>query len=223
MNIWPDLQMRRAIAVLTVLTFGLGLPGCGLLSLPGSGPAPVIYDLSPKNTFDKELPVIKAQLIIEEPVAARGIDSDRIALRPRPIEIKYFAGSRWSDRAPKMVQTLMIESFENTGKIVAVGRQSIGLRSDFVIKSELREFQAEYFKMGAMPDIHIRLSVKLIKMPDARIVASQTFERTELASGKEITAIVEDFDETLGKVLRRSVEWSLREIDAQTKHPATQE
>lgn len=201
----------------------LWLSGCGLLSLPGTGPAPVIYDLSPKSTFDDNLPEIRAQVIVEEPSAARGIDSDRIALRPRPIEIKYFAGSRWSARAPKMVQTLLVESFENTGKIVAIGRQSIGLRSDYVIKSELREFQAEYYNSVITPEIHVRLNLKLIKMPEARIVASQTFERTELATGKDVPAIIESFDETLGKVLRRSVEWSLREVDARVKQPDGQE
>ncbi len=188
------------------------LSGCGLLSLPGSGPAPILYDLSPKNTFDDNLPRIDAQLIVEEPSAARGIDSDRIALRPQPIEIKYFAGSRWSDRAPKMVQTLLVESFENSGRIVAVGRQSIGLRSDYVIKCELREFQAEYFDNTDLPNIHVRLNVKLVKMPEARIIASQTFEETGLASGKDIPAIVISFDEVLGKVLRKTVEWSLREV-----------
>lgn len=216
-------RLQPLILRAAVLFTCLWLSGCGLLNLPGSGPAPAIFDLSPKSTFDENLPLIKAQVIVEEPSAARGIDSDRIALRPQPIEIKYFAGSRWSARAPKMVQTLLVESFENTGKIVAIGRQSIGLRSDFVIKSELREFQAEYYNEAENPDIHVRLNLKLIKMPEARIVASQTFERTELASGKDVPAIIKSFDETLGKVLRRSVEWSLREVDARIRQPGGQE
>lgn len=208
--------MRSMLKILSrvLLTGAIAawLSGCGLLSLPGSGPAPILYDLSPKSTFDDNLPRIDAQLIVEEPIAARGIDSDRIALRPQPIEIKYFAGSRWSDRAPKMVQTLLVESFENSHKIVAVGRQSIGLRSDYVIKCELREFQAEYFDNADVPNIHVRLNIKLVKMPEARIIASQTFEETGLASGKDIPAIVISFDEVLGKVLRQTVEWSLREV-----------
>lgn len=198
-----------------LLALTAALSACGF-TLPGSGPAPDIYDLSPKNSFDEDLPKIKLQLVVEEPSSARGIDSDRITLRPSPIKIKYFAGARWVDRAPRMVQILLVESFENTGKIVAVGRQSIGLRPDFSIKSDLREFQAEYFEAGGKPRIHVRLNVKLIKMPEARIVASRTFDQTEPASGKEITAIVQSFDDTLGKVMRQSVEWTLREVQAQT-------
>ena len=37
------------------------------------------------------------------------------------------------------LQTLIIESFENSGRIVAVGRESVGLRADFTLKTELRE------------------------------------------------------------------------------------
>lgn len=212
--------MRAAFSAILLLV-AAALSGCGLLTLPGSGPAPVLYDLSPKTSFDENLPNISAQLIIEEPSAARGIDSDRIALRPRPIEIKYFAGSRWSDRAPKMVQTLLVESFENTGKIVAVGRQSIGLRSDYVIKCELREFQAEYFDAAGIPTIHVGLNVKLVKMPEARIIASRTFEQSGLASANDVAAVVDSFDATLGKVLRRTVEWSLREVAARQNQPVT--
>ncbi len=203
---------RGRIAVLLALTAVLS--ACGF-QLPGSGPAPDIYDLSPKSSFDEDLPKINLQLVVEEPSSARGIDSDHITLRPSPIEIKYFAGVRWVDRAPRMVQILLVESFENTGKVVAVGRQSIGLRPDFSVKSDLREFQAEYFEAGGQPRIHVRLNLKLIKMPEARIVASRTFDQIEPASGKEITAIVQSFDETLGKVMRRSVEWTLREVHAQ--------
>ncbi len=209
---------KRWAAISGLLAMTAAVSACGLLDLPGSGPAPDLYDLSPKSTFDEDLPRVDLQLVVEEPSSARGIDSDRIALRPSPIEIKYFAGARWIDRGPRMVQILLVESFENTGKIVAVGRHSIGLRADFSVKSDLREFQAEYSEANGQPQIHVRLNVKLIKMPDARIVASRTFDQIEPASGKEISAIVQSFDQTLGKVLRRSVEWTLREVDAQAGH-----
>jgi len=208
-----------ARAAMALIAAGVTLSACGF-KLPGSGPAPDIYDLSPKSSFDETLPRVDLQLVVEEPSSARGIDTDRVALRPRPLEIKYFAGARWVDRGPRMVQILLVESFENTGKIVSVGRQSIGLRPDFSVKSELREFQAEYSEAGGIPNIHVRLNVKLIKMPEARIVASRTFDQIEPSSGKEITAIVQSFDETLGKVMRGAVEWTLRETDARAKAAA---
>jgi cholesterol transport system auxiliary component len=211
----PVVHRLARLAGLAIMMAGLS--ACGF-KLPGSGPAPDTYDLSPKSSFDEDLPEIRLQLVVEEPSSARGIDTDRITLRPSPIEIKYFTGARWVDRAPRMVQILLVESFENTGKALAVGRQSIGLRPDFSVKSDLREFQAEYFEAAdGQPNIHVRLNIKLIKMPEARIVASRTFDQTEPATGKDIINIVRSFDDTLGKVMRKSVEWTLREVDAQSR------
>lgn len=206
----------RWAGIAGMIAITAGLSACGF-KVPGSGPAPNIYDLSPKSSFDEDLPYVNLQLVVEEPSSARSIDSDRITARPSPIEIKYIAGARWADRAPRMVQILLVESFENSGRIVAVGRQSAGLRPDFSVKSDLREFQAEYFETEGQPSIHVRLNVKLIKMPEARIVASRTFDHSAPAAGKEITAIVQGFDDTLGKVMRQSVEWTLREVDAQSR------
>src|SRR6185312_17064332 len=120
----------------------LALAGCGLPEF-GSGPPPDLYTLSPKSTFAPELPQVDWQLVVEQPSAAKGIDTDRIAIAPTSLEVKYFPSARWADRAPKMIQTLLLQSFENSKKIVSVGPQSLGLRSDFVLKTELREFQAE--------------------------------------------------------------------------------
>ena len=82
------------------------------------------------------------RMVIERPVSDKSLDTTRIALMRSPTQVEYYANSGWIDRAPTMIQTLMIESFENSGKIVSVGRENIGLRSDYVLKVELREFSA---------------------------------------------------------------------------------
>jgi cholesterol transport system auxiliary component len=200
----------KAVRLGAVLALALLVPGCGgnLLGLP-EGPAPDIYTLTPKSTFDNDLPKVKWQLVVDQPTAARGLDTDRIALHPEPTEIKYYAGARWTDRAPDMVQTLMLESFENTGKIVAVGRQTIGLRSDFNLVSDLREFQAEYTKGNDIPSVRVRINVKIVKQPRQQIIASNNFERVVEAKGPSVNDVVLAFDDALGKVLRRVVEWTL--------------
>ncbi|MBL6954445.1 MAG: membrane integrity-associated transporter subunit PqiC [Alphaproteobacteria bacterium] len=200
---------KRWLAWLCVLPLALGLAGCeGILPKFG-GPAPNLYTLTPKNTFAKGLPRVNWQLVVGEPVASGGLDVDRIALRATPTEMKYFAGARWTERAPRMVQTLLVESFENSGAIVAVGRKAIGLRSDYNLNTDLREFQAEYFDANGIPTIRVRLNAKLIKQPLRAIVASKTFEATKKAEGKDMRQVILAFDKALGKVLRHTVEWTL--------------
>lgn len=199
-------QTPRLILIAGIVTL---LAGCAGV-LPGGGPPPSLYTLTPKSTFDDGLPVVPWQLVVEEPSAAGGLQVQNVALRTKAIELQYFAGSRWTERAPRMVQTLLVELFENSGKIVAVGRQAIGLRSDFNLKTELREFQAEYVDENRPPIVHVRLSARLIQQPRREIIASENFNSEIQASGTAMDDVILAFDDALGKVIRKTVEWTLR-------------
>lgn len=200
------------------MALGLALAGCSLPDI-GSGPPPDLYVLSPKSTFPDDLPVVDWQLVVEEPSTARGIDTDRIAIAPHPLEVKYMAGARWADRAPRMIQQLLIQSFENSQKIVSVGRQSIGLRSDFALKIELREFQAEKTEDGGTA-VRVRLNLKLVRPALGMIVASQSFESVKPSASERVPDIVQAFDDAVGAVLKRAVAWTLKAgSENKTKQP----
>ena len=211
---------RRLLLRTGALTIG-GLSTGGCAAAASSiflGDPPAQYTLTPKSTFDSTLPTVSWQLLIEPPVAASALDSVRIALKEDPFEIQYFANVAWSARAPAMVQTLLVESFENSGRIVSIGRESIGLRADYVLKSELREFQAEYgdpgMAAGAPPQIRVRLNAKLVRIPQRIIIASENFERLETPSDNRTLSIISTFDVALGGVIRQIVEFTLREGQA---------
>jgi len=204
---------RVFVAVLAVL-----LASCSLPNIV-SGPAPDLYVLSPKSTFPDDLPTVDWQLVVEEPSTAKGIDTDRIAIAPHPLEVKYLAGSRWADRAPRMIQQLLIQSFENSEKIVSVGRQSIGLRSDFVLKTELREFQAEKTPDGGT-QVRVRVNLKLVRQAVGMIVASESFESIKPAASEKVPDIVQSFDDAVGAVFKRAVAWTLKAGDEnKTRQP----
>lgn len=201
------LSRRTLIGGGATLAAGMTLSGCGLAGL--AGPPPDLYVLSPKSTFPPDLPVVGWQLVVEEPAAARGLDTDRIVISPNDLEVKYFSGAAWADRAPKMVQGLLIQSFENSKKIVSVGRQQLGLKSDFVLKSELREFQAELRPEG--PRVRVRLNCKLVRPLEGVILASQTFEAIKNAPTDKLADVMPQFDDALGTVLKRAVTWTIQE------------
>ena len=191
----------------------LGIPAAGLVAgcqipVPGQGPPPDLYRLTPKSTYREDLPEVDWQLVIDKPLANAGINTTRIGLQHRPTRLDFYARVSWADRAPLMIQTLMVESFENSGRIVAVGRDLISLRADFILKTELREFQAEYFDEGG-PRAHVAITARLVKMPSRAIVGSQRFDHAIEAKADNIDEIVDAFDAALGRVLRRLVEWTL--------------
>jgi cholesterol transport system auxiliary component len=184
-----------------------GLAGCA--NLPIGKPPPQLYTLTPKSTYPVDIPPVPWQLSIVRPNAPAGLSSHRIAVAREPLTLDYYSGVSWVDDAPNMVQRLLIESFENSGKIVGVGRDGVSLRSDFMLLVELREFQAEYYKTDGAPTIHVRINVKLVQMPQRVIVAAEDFHQERVAPTNSMGDIVQTFDDTLGNVLRNIVVWTL--------------
>ena len=46
-----------------------------------------------------------------------------------PVSLDYLADGDWTDRAPAMVQSVLIEAFENSKVFKAVGPDSLDLRA----------------------------------------------------------------------------------------------
>lgn len=183
------------------------LAGCDIL--PKVQEPVDLYTLTPKTSYGGDLPKVSWQLVVEEPIAAAGIDTARIVLSHTPFTLEYYANAAWTDNAPAMVQTLIIESFESTGSIVAVGREAIGLRPDYVLKTDLREFQADYQGQSSIPTVVIRMNAKLVEMPQRRIIASNTFEERVKAAGTAFPDVLAAFDDALGQVIKGIVVFTL--------------
>jgi cholesterol transport system auxiliary component len=204
----PVITGRRRVIVGTAsFTLLAALAGCNLLQ--GVNTPVNLYTLTPKTTFPEGLPPVDWQMVVETPVSATSLNTSRIALQRTPLTFEYYADAAWTDNAPAMVQTLLIESFESTKRISGVGREAIGLRPDYILMTDLREFEAVYEGDNPIPTIWIRMNAKLVKLPERRIVASETFGEKLPATGGKLTDIVAAFDEALGRTFKQIVLFAL--------------
>ncbi|MEM1313705.1 MAG: ABC-type transport auxiliary lipoprotein family protein [Pseudomonadota bacterium] len=212
-------DLRRVLGrALAAAALSAGLSGCaGINALETAAQPTDLYLLTPKSSFDPSLPTIREQLVVDLPTATAAVNTNRIAVQPNPLEVKYLPGVSWVDRAPVIVQALMIESFENSGKVGAVGRSNVDLRADYIIVTDIREFQAVVAE-DAGPErpleVHVRVNLKIIDAEEDRIIASRSFERYRLAESDAMLDIATAFDDALGGVMRRAVEWSVEEMAA---------
>lgn len=205
----PPLAHPRRLFLLTGMAAALVAGGCTVINPT----APQLYTLTPAADFPPAAGNPATwQLLVEAPTAAASLDTPRIAVAQTATAIDYFADVSWTDRAPKMIQGLLVESFENSRRIVSVGRDTVGLRSDFVLKAELRDFQAEYTNPGAPApnQVRVRLSVKLVSMPQRTIAAGEVFDAVVPVDGRAFPTVVNAFDAALRTVMARTVEWTLR-------------
>ena len=191
------------------------LPGCaGIAGLSAAATPNELYVLTPKSTFDDNLPSLRYQIAVEEPTATAAVDTDQIAVQPTPLRVQYLPGARWVNRAPLIVQALLIESYENSGRVPAVGSSAIGLRADFLIVTDIREFQATVpvDDPEASLEVDVRLNIKIIDAFSNRIIASRSFEEMVQSETDEASNVTAAFDVALGRAMRDAIEWSVREI-----------
>ncbi|WP_029008445.1 ABC-type transport auxiliary lipoprotein family protein [Azospirillum halopraeferens] len=204
---------RPAAAVL----LGLAAVVLGACAAALTPTPPSLYTLTPHRSTAAGLPTADWQLLVEAPTAPAGLDTPRIAVARSPTSLDYFANVSWVDRAPAMVQGLIVESFEDSGRIVSVGRDTVGLRADFTLKTELRDFQAEYTDgraVGQPQRVRVRIAVKLVATQRRTIEAGETFEAIVPVDGNGFPAVIAAFDVALGRVSEGMVGWTLRRGNA---------
>jgi cholesterol transport system auxiliary component len=199
------LSRRRFLGAGAALPLLAAVQAC---QLPGSGPPPREYRLTPKTTFD-DLPKVQWSLVVTQPQANPAIDTARIArIAAGGLQVQYYADANWVDRAPAMVQPLIVQSFRSSGAIAVVADDRTDLRPDFVLSTDLTVFQAQQ-KASGPTDVSVSIAAKLFQMPRRNVVGTTEINRSVTAETESMDAIAAAFDDALGKVLKRVVEWTL--------------
>jgi cholesterol transport system auxiliary component len=209
--------MQGAMSRRGVLRAGLGLGGVMAIGLAGCSvltnvntPTP-LYDLKPQVDLPADLPKVSWQLVVASPNTSADLDTARIALRRSGNITEYFASAAWIDNVPNLLQSKLLQAFEQSGKI-AVGRDVATLVPDYVLETELWDFQAEYG--GAVTGAHIRMTGKLIRMSDRKIVDTINAEGKAQSSGTDMQQVVAAFNQALGPVLSQIVTGTLKAVPA---------
>lgn len=203
--------LGRGLVVLACLAQG----ACAAALQLARPDPPRLYELTPPAAFAAGLPEVAARLAVEVPTATAGLNVARIALRPTPTTLEYYARASWIDVVPVMVQNLLIEALDDVGRLDVVGRGAVGVRADYALLSHVREFQAVYRGPGA-PEVRVRLQARLVRLPRRESLAATSAEAVVQAEGTSMPAIVRAFDQAFDQVARRLVEWAIEHAAAAT-------
>jgi len=186
---------------------GLALAGCsGLL---GPSEAPKLYVLKPKLAVAGADAKVPWALSIASPDANAGLDSERIAIVRPPARLDYYADAAWSDRLPALLQDVLLEAFEASGRIDAVSRDTNGAHADYILAVDVRDFEARYDQPDGAPVAVVRLDVKLLSALKRDIVARFDAAEEVPATQNSVDAAVEALDAALTNALTKIVAWAL--------------
>ncbi len=197
--------MGRVRSIGAVVACALLLAGCALLQPPG--PAPETYDLTAPSDFGR-IGSSRAQLLIANPSAVGVLDTERIVLRPDPAVITYLRGAQWADKLPRLVQIRLVEAFENTARIRAVGRPGEGLLIDYQLVLDVRRFEADTNSGLAI----VEFSAKLLNDRNGRVVATRLIGGQASIAGSGKDEIVLALDAASQAAMQRLVAWTLGRI-----------
>ncbi|HEY1836518.1 MAG TPA: ABC-type transport auxiliary lipoprotein family protein [Rhizomicrobium sp.] len=195
---------RRTILLASA---ALTLTACGSLIGP-SGPPPQIYLLAP-TLGPVEAPTVSWQLTVGVPTCNSSLDRQRIAIY-RGAVMDYYADAQWTDEAPNLIQSLLVEAFEKSGHISAVARDSDGLHSDYLLQLELRDFEARYDVPDGAPTVVVSLVARMLKAPGREVMGTLNVSHRAAASENKIPAAVEAFNQATAATLEEIVAWALR-------------
>lgn len=206
-TIFPQLAQSRRAVILGAGALTLG--GCAGGIIGPSSPPPQIYTLDPPSGAVPDAPNVDWQLVVAVPVAPAVLDTQRIALERAPNTMDYFANSQWTDRLSLVLQSLLVQAFEASGKIRAVGRETAGIRADYVLETELRNFEAYYAVPDTPPKIRVRMTAKLLGALSHEIAGITEAAQEVPAAANDMTSITAAFASATGPVVAQIVNWTL--------------
>ena len=177
------------------------LSGCGTAAKNDT------YDLP--AAVDGSGPAAKSrQILIASPTALRSLDSEQIVIRVSPSEIQYLSKAQWGDKLPRIVQSKLVEAFENSGKLGGVGMPGQGLAIDYQIVTDIRSFEIDASNGNQAV---VEISAKILNDRNGSVRTQKVF-RAMAPAGGDNDGFVKGLDRAFSTVASEIVSWTLRSI-----------
>ena len=176
-------------------------------------PTPALYDLTAPRTFPASDQPAKSQLVVPEPTAVLAFDTPRIIVDPGAGESPPVDAAQWRDNIPKLLQTKLIESLENSNYVAAVARPLEGLSADYQLLIDVRHFEISPAPVSpatadsTQPAAYIEFSAKILG-ESGRIIGSRTFAARAPALKSGAAGAARALDEAFGKTATDLVLWT---------------
>lgn len=200
----PPTARQRLVLLLSGL---LALPGC--LSIGGDRAELKVYAPRVDLQVQDDWVPVEATLAIAEPSASTALDSNRIAVRPKPALLQVYAGAIWSDAAPVLVQSALVDALGASERFRAVGRPTDALSADLLLQLDLRHFEAVYAEDAKQPTVVVELRATLIDQRSQQVLASRRFRVEQASDDETLPNVVRAFETALEQAANAMTPWLL--------------
>jgi cholesterol transport system auxiliary component len=185
-----------------LLAPSLAVAGALLLAGCGGGAAPATYDLSAPRDFGR-IGSGGGVLIVAQPTTVQALDSDRLIVKDSSGALSFLGGAQWADRVPNLVQTRLIQTFENGSRIAAVGRPGERIVPDFQLNTDIRAFNVD----AASGQAVVEITAKLIGDRTGKVQRAKLFS-ARVPAGADGAGAAKALDQALSQVLIQIARWA---------------
>jgi cholesterol transport system auxiliary component len=192
-------MMRRALP-----TAAAALLTAGCAGLHSSEQAMQVYTLEPAWPATVASATATLTLQVPRPLAAPGLDTNRIALTRGAQRLDYYAASSWPGPLPDFLQSLALDALRASGKFRAVQADAAAFAADRILQIEVRRCQAEYTGAG-LPVAHVQLVATLGQRSDRSLIASVSADSAVPAAENRMQAVIAAFQRALGEAFGQLV------------------
>jgi cholesterol transport system auxiliary component len=149
------------------------------------------------------------QILVPVPGALKVLDSEQVVIHLPGSQIQYLAKARWGDRLPKLVQTKLVEAFENSGKVGGVGTPGEGLAIDYQVITDIRAFEVDTDGTNVA---HVAISVKVLNDRTGAVRAQRVFSAEMPLHGSANPDYIKALDGAFSTVTADIVTFTLKSI-----------
>lgn len=191
------------------VAFGLGLvalAGCSALTSIQSASKPLnTFELTPLPVGSVAATRSRRHLEVEMPTATGALTTDRIVIKPTPLQVETLPDARWVNETTEHVQLLLVRSLANAGRFALVTGAGYGPPPDYVLLTDLEAFQVEIGAETAA--VVIRTTMTLLRDTDGTVISSRNFVSSATVPDMAPELIVAAFDEAMTQQLMDVAGW----------------
>ncbi|WP_150913666.1 ABC-type transport auxiliary lipoprotein family protein [Marinobacter halotolerans] len=197
----PDMNppLKTGIAALLAATL---LAGCTLL--------PERAAISTFRLPDPQMPTadeatVPMTLRVLTPAATPPLNSTRILVNPRGLEVQAYSGARWSNPPPLLLRDYWIDSFRQNGNLKAVISDASSAGSELSLTSDLMRFQLVYNQ--GEPAVMVQVDAQVLATDSRRVLAARRFQSRQPVEDQPVEAVIAGFAVASERVTRDMVNW----------------
>ena len=190
---------KLAIAVLFLVA-----TACVTVS-PGSDRVVHTYVLQPAPQIVRASAPCDDTLLVSPPRALTGHDSRRMLYTEQPYELRHFVYNEWSDRPAVMLEPLIVQAMESTGRFRAVVGISNGIMPDFRLDTRIVGMYQDFSTDPSLARVTLRF--QLIDLDERTVLATSLFEEVEPAPSDDPYGGVIAINVALTRVLERAAQF----------------